>query len=69
MHAQIIDHPTLYRDMESQHIVQTDMALVRKHEARMLQQRKEREQMAEIAAMKADITEIKELLHKLLIGK
>jgi len=66
MHARIVDHPTLLRDMGSQHIIQTDMSLVRKHEARVLQLRKEQEQQAKIDSLQAEMTEIKQLLLQLL---
>lgn len=65
-YAKIEDNPTLFRDMSNQHIVQTDLSVVRKHEARILHLSKERKQEQEIASIKADINEIKELLKLLL---
>lgn len=66
MHARIQDHPTLLRDMSTQHIIQTDLSVVRKHEARALQLRKEQEQQAQINSLKSDMAEIKQLLKQLL---
>jgi hypothetical protein len=66
MHAKIVDYPSLLRDMDTQHIIQTDTSIVRKHEARVLQLRKEQEQQTQLDNLKTDMAEIKQLLKQLL---
>lgn len=66
-HAKIVDHPALYRDMDTQHIINTDLSVVRKHEARVLNMNKETAQAQEIASLRSDLEEIKSLL-KSLVG-
>lgn len=65
MHAKIVDHPTLYRDMNSQHIVQTDTSLVRKHQARTAAIEEAKKLKDEVAAIKSDIDEIKKMLERI----
>ena len=66
MYARIKDHPALVRDMHTQHILQTDASLVRKHEARERAMKASRARDAELAEMKKDVAEIKEMLKRLL---
>lgn len=69
MHAKIEDHPTLYRDMDNQHIIQTDISVVHKHEARMKGIEEKKALKAEINTIKSDVQEIKKLLQALVTGQ
>lgn len=65
MYAKIQDHPNLVRDMTTQHILQTDTSLIRKHEAREKATNAARARDVELQQMKQDIGEIKEMLKRL----
>jgi hypothetical protein len=66
MYARVTDHPTLLRDMRNKHIVQTDTSVIRKHEMR-LKLIEEKEQLKkEIATIKDDVQEIKDILKALI---
>ena len=66
-YAKIVDSPFV-RDMNNQAVINTDMSLVRKHELKMLQLQKESEREKEITSIKEEISEIKEMLKKILKG-
>jgi hypothetical protein len=66
MHAKIVDHPTKYRDMESQHIVESDPSIVRKHEMRLKAVEEKMAMKKEIETIKSDMSEIKRLLKSLV---
>ena len=53
-HAKIIDNEGLLRDMETQAILRTDLSVVRKHEARVVEMMKESSREEEIASIKKD---------------
>jgi hypothetical protein len=63
--AKIVDHPTLYRDMNSQAILQTDPLVLRKHEQRMKVLEKEQARDAELNFLRTQLLEIKALVLQL----
>lgn len=58
----------LIRDMETQAVLPTDISIVRKHEARVIELMKNAQREEEIAAIKKDVLEIKEMLGELCNG-
>ncbi len=62
MYAKIRNNEGLVRDMETQAILNRDLSVVRKHEARVLDLMKEENRTQEIASLKTEMAEIKEML-------
>lgn len=64
--AKIKDNEDIVRDMETQAILRNDLSIVRKHEARVIEMMKEDNRALEIASIKQDITEMKDILKELV---
>ena len=67
-YARVEEHPTLIRDMHSKAVLQTDPAIVRKHEKHMYDLQKEETRQEEINSLKTNVREIKDML-KVLFEK
>lgn len=67
-YAKIQDHVGLVRDMGTQAVLQTDLAVVRRHEKRTAELAKEEARTAEINNLKTELAELRDML-KVLTGK
>lgn len=66
--AKIQDHVGLVRDMGTQAVLQTDLAVVRRHEKRSVELAKEAARETEIHNLKSELAELRDML-KVLTGK
>lgn len=66
-YARVKDEKNLIRDMSTQAILNTDISAVKRHEQRMQQLNKQKEQQAEINNLKSEISEIRKLLQQLIV--
>jgi wobble nucleotide-excising tRNase len=64
--AKIIDHNDLIRDMHSKAVLQTDLAVVRRHEKRIMELEKEDAREQAIDNLKRELGEIRSMLRELL---
>lgn len=64
--VKVKDHPNLRKDLDSGAILNVDRGAVERHKARSVNLNKEIERDNDIANLKSDVSEIKELLKLLL---
>lgn len=64
-YIRVKDQKNLVRDRETQAILNTDLAAVRRHEQRVRNEMKEQSHLNEINNLKAEISEMKQLLKQL----
>lgn len=62
----IVDHDDLVRDTKTQAVVSTDLSSLEQYRARRNRQFEMDEKLGEIDNLKAEISEIKDLLHLLV---
>jgi len=62
----VSDHPGLIKDSQSKAILNTDESAIARHRERLAKVSKELQRDREINELKKDMTEIKELLRRLL---
>jgi hypothetical protein len=63
--AKIVDHPSLYRDLHTQAILQTDPVVLRKHEQRIKVLEKEQARDAELCFLRTQLMEVRALVLQL----
>jgi len=67
-YAKIIGNDGLVRDLGTQAVLPVDLSIVRKHEARIQELMKETKREEEMASIKKEMCEVKEMLKGLCTG-
>lgn len=65
----VTDHPELVKDSHSKAILNTDIGAIARHEQRLVAVQKDLRRTAEINNLKNELSEVKDLLKKLLETK
>lgn len=65
-YLRVEDDKALVRDVQTNAILNTDLSSIKKHDVRMKKLQKERMQQEEINTLKNEISELRDLITKLL---
>lgn len=65
-YLRVEDDKALVRDVQNNAILNTDLSSIKKHDVRMKKLQKERMQQEEINTLKNEISELRDLITKLL---
>jgi predicted short-subunit dehydrogenase-like oxidoreductase (DUF2520 family) len=65
-YAKVKENHNFVRDMQSKAILNTDISVVKRHEQEIAKMEKERAQQLQINTLEREISELKELIKKLI---